>query len=58
MNYEPSVSERRPDRGDGRGRIVDVGTHADLVSRPGVYQNLYNGQYRSAHERGLETLFA
>ena len=40
------------------GRIVDVGTHADLVSRPGVYQNLYNEQYRSAHERALETLFA
>ena len=40
------------------GRIVDVGTHAELVSRPGVYRNLYNEQYRSAHERALETLFA
>jgi ABC-type multidrug transport system fused ATPase/permease subunit len=40
------------------GRVVDVGTHADLVSRPGVYQNLYNEQYRSAHECALETLFA
>jgi subfamily B ATP-binding cassette protein MsbA len=40
------------------GRIVDIGTHAELVSRPGVYRNLYNEQYRSAHERALETLFA
>jgi subfamily B ATP-binding cassette protein MsbA len=40
------------------GCIVDVGTHAELVARPGVYQNLYNEQYRSAHERALETLFA
>ncbi|HLJ56474.1 MAG TPA: ABC transporter ATP-binding protein [Chthonomonadaceae bacterium] len=40
------------------GRIVDIGTHAELVARPGVYRNLYNEQYRSAHERALETLFA
>ena len=40
------------------GRIVDVGTHTELVSRPGVYQNLYNEQYKSAHEKALEALFA
>ena len=40
------------------GRIADVGTHAELVARPGVYQNLYNEQYKSAHERALEALFA
>ena len=40
------------------GRIVDVGTHAELVARPGVYQNLYNEQYKSAHEQALEALFA
>jgi len=40
------------------GRIVDIGTHAELVSRPGVYQNLYNEQYKSAHEQALQALFA
>ena len=40
------------------GKIVDIGTHDELVVRPGVYQNLYNEQYRSAHEKALETLFA
>jgi len=30
------------------GEIVDVGTHAELVARPGVYQNRYNEQFRSA----------
>jgi subfamily B ATP-binding cassette protein MsbA len=40
------------------GKIVDIGTHAELVSRPGVYQNLYNEQYRSAREEGLAALFA
>ncbi len=40
------------------GRIVDVGTHAELVARPGVYQNLYNEQYRSAREGAMEALFA
>jgi subfamily B ATP-binding cassette protein MsbA len=40
------------------GRIVDIGTHAELVSRPGVYQNLYNEQYKSAHEHALQALFA
>jgi ABC-type multidrug transport system fused ATPase/permease subunit len=40
------------------GRIVDVGTHAELVARPGVYQNLYNEQYKSAQTHALEALFA
>ena len=40
------------------GRIVDVGTHEELVARPGVYQKLYNEQYRSAREEAMEALFA
>ena len=40
------------------GRIVDVGTHSELVARPGVYQNLYNEQYKSAQSQALEVLFA
>ncbi len=40
------------------GRIVDVGTHSELVARPGVYQNLYNEQYKSAREHSLEALLA
>jgi ABC-type multidrug transport system fused ATPase/permease subunit len=40
------------------GRIVDIGTHEELVSRPGVYQNLYNEQFKSAQEHAMEALFA
>ena len=40
------------------GRIVDIGSHDELVVRPGVYQKLYNEQFRSAHEDALEALFA
>jgi subfamily B ATP-binding cassette protein MsbA len=40
------------------GRIVDIGTHDELVARPGVYQKLYNEQYKSAHEEAMEALFA
>ena len=40
------------------GRIVDIGTHDELVVRPGVYQTLYNEQFKSAHEHALEALFA
>jgi ABC-type multidrug transport system fused ATPase/permease subunit len=29
------------------GRIVDYGTHAELVQRPGVYQDLYNEQFKT-----------
>ena len=40
------------------GRIVDFGTHDQLVERPGVYQTLYNEQYKSAQTHALEALFA
>ena len=30
------------------GRIRDIGTHADLVERGGIYQDLYREQFRSA----------
>ena len=32
------------------GRIVDSGTHADLVGRPGVYQDLYNEQFKTVSD--------
>jgi ABC-type multidrug transport system fused ATPase/permease subunit len=38
------------------GEIVDVGKHAELVARPGVYQNLYNEQFRSAQDEALASL--
>jgi subfamily B ATP-binding cassette protein MsbA len=31
-----------------QGEIVDQGPHAELVSRPGVYRDLYEEQFRSA----------
>ena len=41
------------------GRIVDFGTHDELVAREGVYQNLYNEQYKSAQDsHALEALLA
>lgn len=40
------------------GRIVDIGTHTELVARPGVYKNLYDEQFKSARESALEALFA
>lgn len=30
------------------GAIVDIGTHAELVARPGIYRDLYEEQFRSA----------
>jgi subfamily B ATP-binding cassette protein MsbA len=39
-----------------QGRIVDVGTHAELVARPGVYQNLYHEQFKSAQEEAFAEL--
>jgi ABC-type multidrug transport system fused ATPase/permease subunit len=38
------------------GRIVDVGPHSELVNRPGVYQNLYNEQFKSAQDEALSAL--
>jgi subfamily B ATP-binding cassette protein MsbA len=29
------------------GRIVDFGTHAELVNRPGIYRDLYNEQFKT-----------
>ena len=41
------------------GKIVDIGTHAELVERPGVYLNLYNEQYKSAQDsHAMEALLA
>lgn len=40
------------------GQVVDVGTHQELVARPGVYQNLYNEQYKSAYEDSMAALLA
>jgi len=40
------------------GQIVDIGSHDELVARPGVYQNLYNEQFKSAQEHAMEALFA
>ena len=36
------------------GRIVDFGTHAELVARPGVYQDLYNEQFKTVGELSAE----
>jgi subfamily B ATP-binding cassette protein MsbA len=30
------------------GEIVDIGTHTELVGRPGIYRDLYEEQFRSA----------
>lgn len=32
------------------GKIVDVGTHGALVDRPGIYQDIYREQFKSALE--------
>lgn len=32
------------------GKIIDVGTHAELVERPGIYQDIYREQFKSALE--------
>jgi ABC-type multidrug transport system fused ATPase/permease subunit len=39
-----------------QGQIVDIGKHSELVERPGVYQNLYNEQFKSAQEEALMAL--
>ena len=35
------------------GEIVDSGTHAQLVRRPGVYRDLYDEQFKSAREKAV-----
>lgn len=35
-----------------RGRVADVGTHGELISRPGIYQEIYNIQM-SSDDRAL-----
>ena len=32
------------------GRIADIGTHAELVKRPGLYRDVYEEQFKSALE--------
>jgi ABC-type multidrug transport system fused ATPase/permease subunit len=32
------------------GRVVDSGTHAELVSRPGIYRDLYREQFKTVTE--------
>ncbi|MCC6729575.1 MAG: ABC transporter ATP-binding protein [Chthonomonadales bacterium] len=39
-----------------QGRTVDVGPHAELVARPGVYRSLYDEQFKSAQEEALAGL--
>jgi ATP-binding cassette subfamily B protein len=34
-----------------RGRVVERGTHADLLARGGLYRQLYETQFRSDHSR-------
>ena len=34
------------------GRIVEQGSHAELLSREGFYYNLYNSQFTEAWEEG------
>jgi ABC-type multidrug transport system fused ATPase/permease subunit len=36
------------------GRIVDFGTHTDLVNRPGLYQDLYTEQFKTVGELSEE----
>jgi len=31
-----------------KGEVVDIGTHEELVSKPGVYRTLYEEQFKSA----------
>ena len=36
------------------GRIVDSGTHAELVARPGLYQDLYQEQFKTVGDLSSE----
>jgi len=39
-----------------QGRIVETGTHAELVKRPGLYQKLHRLQFRLAENDGRDAL--
>jgi ATP-binding cassette, subfamily B, bacterial MsbA len=39
-----------------QGRIVETGTHADLVNRPGLYQKLHRLQFRLAENQSVGAL--
>jgi ATP-binding cassette, subfamily B, bacterial len=41
-----------------RGRIVERGTHAELIGRAGIYARLYEQQFQRAGERADETVEA
>jgi hypothetical protein len=45
-----------PNRDDGHDEIVDVGTYAELVARPGLYQNMYNEEFESTQEEPAPSL--
>lgn len=34
------------------GRVADIGTHADLITRPGIYKEIYDIQM-SSDDRAL-----
>ncbi|GAC1514875.1 MAG: ABC transporter ATP-binding protein [Gemmatimonadaceae bacterium] len=36
------------------GRIIEEGTHADLLAQAGVYSRLYRGQFRGTEAAGIE----
>ena len=36
------------------GRRVDLGTHAELISRPGIYRDIYDIQMSSDDRKQLE----
>ena len=39
-----------------QGRIVETGTHAELVNRPGLYQKLHRLQFRLAESSSIGAL--
>ena len=36
------------------GRVADIGTHSELVSRPGIYKEIYDIQMSSDDRRLVE----
>ena len=39
-----------------RGRVVESGSHADLLNAEGTYAKLYRGQFRAGDRAALEIL--